>query len=113
MYPEEQAEQAAYQPRVAGRLASSEGLKSTQGYKQSGVMGLTEAEFTALEQLKQNVGVLEKKLQPILEPVPSDSDGNKMAEPDMNKATGRLMSIIEMTMSINRRVEQLCREVNI
>lgn len=113
-YPQE--ERAAYEPRVGGvttarMLHPREGLKSVGG---SGLIALTEAEFTALEQLKQSVALLEEKLQPILEPMPADTaDGNKMAEPNMNKASGRLMAIIEMTMSINRRVEQLNREINL
>lgn len=87
--------------------------KSIGGYKQSGAMGLTEAEFTALEQLKQSVGVLLEKLQPILEPMPSEADSNKLAEPDMTKITGRLMAIVEITKDINHTIDQLNREVNV
>lgn len=113
-YPQE--ERAAYEPRVggvttAGILHPREGLKAIGG---SGLMALTETEFTALEQLKQAVAVLEERLQPIIEPMPADTtDGNKMAEPNMSKASGRMRGIIELTIQITRRVESLNREINL
>jgi hypothetical protein len=59
------------------------------------------------------MGFLEEKLQPLIEPMPEETDGNKMAEPNMNKATGRLMAIIDLTKELNRKVERLNREVNL
>lgn len=119
MYPDsEPQETAAYQerdPRVVsgGMLRQSVRGQGLRAGTNSGLMGMTEAEFTALENLKQNLSILEEKLQPLLEPMPEETDGNKMAEPNMNKATGRLMAIINLTMELNRKVERLNREVNL
>lgn len=115
---EQQMPAEDFTPRAGAMLRSSGGsggISQVGSTAKPGLMQLTEAELTALENLRSLMAKLEEVLDPICVARPESTDGlaKEAREPDMSRPDSRLMVIIDQTMKLSNRMERLLNRVNL
>lgn len=115
MYPEEQMAEQPMQGSIGGNLrAANERIGKVARTGQPGIMQLTEAGLTALDQLKQTITRLEDRLEILCINYPEDTQpAEKMREPDMNRPDGRIQLMVEQTVKLIQRIDRLNSRINL
>lgn len=115
MFNDEQC--AAEQPRSTGArigVGIGGGNLAPKQIGEPSVMQLAEAEFTCLEQMKQEVSKLEERLECVCTNFPENTtEEAKRPEPNMDRPDGRLHVIIEQTARLLHRIERINSRLNI